>query len=372
MKKSLVIAISIALMLVFGTTAAIADTVAYDFEGSDQGWVVDTSAFYGANIKSLTPSSAQSQGGTGSIAVAVDVDEKKPLATPPYISDVINVGPSPAANLTGYTSVRAYIYVPANSVILDTNPLNMSVYVKTGTLWKYFTTNTDQTVNIDSSNFGTWVPVEINLSLAQDDTGLDGQIVTDINDVKEFGVSYSGCGVATGDGNTATADITTYVDSITYIGAAASTDITVTVQGVTLGVSITGTVDFGNVQMGSQTVSTNALVVTNTGSTAETFSLSLVNPSVWTAVNTTPGNETYVLGAIFNTGGPAIANFIAPEDSVIDLPRQCTSTVFAGNATGTFVPMGVSKDLWLLFKAPVQTSSTTQQSIRLIVSAEQS
>ena len=374
MKKNLVITGMVALMMIFSTTVAMADTVAYNYDDNTvQGWVIDTTGFYGDNIKTIVPSTDQGQDGSShSLKLEVDLDETVG-EDPDYINDSIYVLPSPPANLQGYSRVKAYIYVPTDTAILDAAPLNMGVYIKTGSDYFYWSTDADQRVNISGGdgNFDSWVPVDINFSVCQSSTGVNGQQATDINDVKEVGVSFSGCGTSDG-GGTSAADIEVYVDSITWVGAAASTDITVTVMGVSLGVSITGTVAFGDVTMGSQTISTNQLIVTNTGTAPETYSLCLVDPSVWTAVDTNPGNETYVLGAVFNAGMPGLGSFVAPEDSVLGNLRKCTGSVFAAGQTGVAVPMSVARDLWLLFRSPLTTESTTEQVIRLIVSAEAS
>jgi len=204
--------------------------------------------------------------------------------------------------------------------------------------------------------------------LCQDKTGTQGQQVTNLSQTKEIGVTFAGCGAENG-GDDPAGDVDAYMDTVTYIGASSSTDITVTVLGVTLGVTIEGAVSFTGVAQGSLTVADSALTVTNSGTVNERYSLSLVNPSAWTAVSTTPGYDTYVLDAIFNTYRPGVSEF-GSEDYVLELPRRCDGSVFAGNDPGLTVPPSAAKYLWLLLKAPGYTLVTTPQTIRLIVSAE--
>src|SRR5438874_12618462 len=77
----------------------------------------------------------------------------------------------------------------------------------------------------------------------------------------------------------------------------ATISVTVTIQN--LSVSASGPVALGTVVAGSQTVSAGASTVTNDGNVTETYSLSLTNPSSWTAVQAAPSAaEEYALLAI--------------------------------------------------------------------------
>jgi len=372
MKKNLVVAGIFALMLVLGVNKVMADTIAYDFEdGTIQGWQIDMTAFSTHNVKSLDNINFHANTGVDSMKLFTDMTEKV-VATPPYINASVFVYPggssSSTADLSAYTSVKMYVYVDPNTVILDSNPLNIGVYMQTGDGYDYFVTNANKRVNIAAGQEGTWVPVSIDFFGAQDKTGTQDMPVLGLSKVHVIGLNLSGCGVT----NPQTGTINAYLDTVTYIGASSSANITVTVQGVTLGVSITGTINFGTVQMNTTTVSSNALTVTNTGSTAETYSLSLVNPSVWTVVaGPNTGNETYAMAALFNNAQPVGITFGSlTGNSVMDSPRKCSATIFAGDLNGVGVAASATRPLWLSFASPALTSAQTAQQIKLIVSAE--
>jgi len=153
---------------------------------------------------------------------------------------------------------------------------------------------------------------------------------------------------------------------------AASTDtlaITVTVSSV-LGVNITeGTLALGSVGAGGTVASPTGVTITNTGSGInETFQISVANPSGWTASQTAAGVDTYVLNAAFDSDGAGItwnpANHALSTTAV-----SSSATKFAGDATGVAVPYNAARKLWFQFKAPTQSSVTTQQSITLTVTA---
>ncbi|MFH1784756.1 MAG: hypothetical protein ABH868_07725 [bacterium] len=337
----------------------------YDFEdGTTQGWFNDTSIDFMGNLGLPYNATDQVHRMYRSLAFPLNLDDKHDAGTPgnsidDYINDVGYVRPV-HLNLTGYNGIRCYVYIPTTANISDTKPAVGSIYVKTGDGWVWYESNYAKNITL-----GDWTEVTLNLSLAKNQAGTLNQPVSDVDDIKELGVHISGAG--DGSGTTIL-----YVDSVEYEGTSSAAIITVTVEGVTIGVSITGSYDFGLMQMGDQKVSDSPLVVTNTGTAAETYAMYLMNPPTWTAVDTNAGNETYVLGAVFNSGQPAIANFGTPDDSVLATPKQCDSAVFAGNQTGVFVPAGITRDLWLLFKAPVMTASQVEQRIRLIISAEAS
>lgn len=137
-----------------------------------------------------------------------------------------------------------------------------------------------------------------------------------------------------------------------------------------ISVSITeDTLSFGSVAAGSTTVSATGVTVTNNGSGVnETYSLSLTNPSGWTA-STTQGNETYVLNAGFSSviGG---ITWSAANHALSTTPVVSTATKFAGDQTGVSVPYNTARKLWFQFKAPNATNVGTEQSIVVTVTAQ--
>jgi hypothetical protein len=137
-----------------------------------------------------------------------------------------------------------------------------------------------------------------------------------------------------------------------------------------LSVDITETeLNLGSVNVGSTTVSSTGVTVTNTGSgIAETYSLSLVNPSDWTASQTAAGVETYVLNAAFDSDGSL--TWDVTNHALSTTPLACTTTQFAGDQTGVSVPYNETRTLWFQFLAPTATSVTTEQSITVTVTAQ--
>ncbi len=140
-----------------------------------------------------------------------------------------------------------------------------------------------------------------------------------------------------------------------------------------LSVSITeNTLALGSVVAGSATVSAAALTVTNDGSGVnETYSLSVANPSGWTASQTAAGSETYVLNAAFSNLVTGIT-WGEANDALSTAPVVSTTTRFAGDQTGAAVPRSAVRKLWFQFKAPTATTVSAEQSIVLTVTAQAS
>lgn len=128
----------------------------------------------------------------------------------------------------------------------------------------------------------------------------------------------------------------------------------------------------GSVAAGSTTVSAAGVTVTNNGSGInETYSLSLTNPSGWTASQTAPGAETYVLNSAFDADGTGIT-WLETNHALSTTPVACSATKFAADQTGLNVPYNSARKLWFQFKAPTSTSVGTQQSITVTVTAQAS
>jgi len=125
----------------------------------------------------------------------------------------------------------------------------------------------------------------------------------------------------------------------------------------------------GSVNVGTTTASPTAITVTNNGSgVAETYSLSLTNPSGWTASQTAAGSEAYVLNAAFNSDDSVTWDNAAHALSVA--PVVSTADKFAGDQTGAAVPHGAVRNLWFQFLSPTATGVTDEQSITVTVTAQ--
>jgi hypothetical protein len=152
--------------------------------------------------------------------------------------------------------------------------------------------------------------------------------------------------------------------------AAGSDSVTVKVKILSsLSVDITeSALDLGSVNVGSTTVSGSGVTVTNTGSgVAETYSLSLSNPSGWTA-GQAAGANAYVLNAAFDADGSAIS-WSAANDALTTTATTASATKFASDQTGLSVPQGAVRKLWFQFLAPTATDITTGQDITVTITA---
>ena len=160
----------------------------------------------------------------------------------------------------------------------------------------------------------------------------------------------------------------TLASGTAFAGNPATISVTVTIQN--LSVSASGPIAFGTVVAGSQTVSTSSSTVTNDGNVTETYSISLTNPSTWTAVQAAPSSaEEYALLAQFNSSAPAAGSFSYANNAISTAPLTCSGTVFAGGQTGLSVAAAATRALWFRFNAPTSTAVTTQQSITVTLTA---
>ncbi|MBI1797421.1 MAG: hypothetical protein HYR74_10265 [Candidatus Eisenbacteria bacterium] len=155
---------------------------------------------------------------------------------------------------------------------------------------------------------------------------------------------------------------------LAHAGNPATISVTVTIQ--SLSVSATGPIAFGTVVAGTQTVSGAGSTVTNDGNVIETFSLSLTNPSTWTAVQAAPSTaEDYALLAEFNSSAPAAGSFTYANHAISTASVASSATKFAGDQNGLSIAASGTRSLWFRFNAPTSTSVTTQQSITVTVTA---
>ena len=157
------------------------------------------------------------------------------------------------------------------------------------------------------------------------------------------------------------------------LAKAASTDtvaVKVTIAS-TLSVNITETeYQFGTLNAGSTTVSATGATVTNNGSGVnETYSLSLTNPSGWTASQTAAGSNTYVLNAALSNLVTGIT-WSAANHALSTTPVVCSATKFAGDQTGVSVPYNATRKLWFQFLAPTTSTVATEQAITVTVTAQ--
>ena len=134
-------------------------------------------------------------------------------------------------------------------------------------------------------------------------------------------------------------------------------------------ISVTGVpVDFGAMKIGGSAVSASAVVVKNNGSGGnQTYSLSLINPSGWTAVTTAPEVDQYRLSSAFDATGAVTWN---PTNHALTTSSQAsTATKFSGSETGTAVPYNADRHLYLKLETPSATSLSGSKTIQIVVTA---
>lgn len=127
----------------------------------------------------------------------------------------------------------------------------------------------------------------------------------------------------------------------------------------------------GSMAIGETKVSASGITVTNDGSgITETYSLSLTNPSGWTAAQA-PGSETYALSAAFSDSVSGIS-WNAANHAISTSSVAASSTKFAGDQTGANVAYNEGRKLWFKFEAPTATTVQTEQSIIVTITAQAS
>lgn len=160
--------------------------------------------------------------------------------------------------------------------------------------------------------------------------------------------------------------------SSVYAASSDSVTVKVTIT-PSISVNITeSTLALGSIAAGSTKLSATAVTVNNDGSgISETYSLSLTNPSGWTASQTAAGSETYVLNAAFDADGAGIT-WSEANHALSTTATAASLTKFAGDQTGISVPYNSVRKLWFQFKAPTATSVSAEQSIVVTVTAQAS
>lgn len=113
------------------------------------------------------------------------------------------------------------------------------------------------------------------------------------------------------------------------------------------------------------------ITVINDGQAPETFSLHLINPPHWQDSQTYVSSDNYILNAAFSQN-PENIFWDETAQALSTVPVYCTDIKFAGDQTGVGVQPGEQRSLWLQFKAPASTSITTEQEVKVIITAEYS
>jgi hypothetical protein len=160
------------------------------------------------------------------------------------------------------------------------------------------------------------------------------------------------------------------------VNAADTADITVTVTCRMLSVGVNpSSYAFGAVNESSETVASSEITVTNNGNVTEDLEVKLTDPGGWTALQSgTPGEDQYILGAIFRTSAPTTDDYDDSEDMLSTSYVESTTAIFAKDGDsddqkGFNVAASGTRNLWFYFFAPSATTVATQQSITVTVRA---
>jgi hypothetical protein len=139
------------------------------------------------------------------------------------------------------------------------------------------------------------------------------------------------------------------------------------------------TYDFGAVPIGGSSQTVTAIIVTNNGCAAETYTLRATTATPGTQwlvgadTNTAPGHNTFLVRAAFHGVQPSTgpSNQFGGED-VVNLSEQSSTGqkyTIDGSQTGAAVPAENTRNLWFFLQMPLTTSTTWQQQINAIITA---
>ena len=132
--------------------------------------------------------------------------------------------------------------------------------------------------------------------------------------------------------------------------------------------------DFGAVDIAATTISTKPIVVTNSGTVLEFFSVGVVditNTYAWTnnGASLTAGATSYAMQAKFvATGAAQPTDFTAASLNAPSVPPVAGSNKF-GQGTNKTVPDD-SQDLWLQLKMPTSVEETGVHTLVLTISGQ--
>jgi hypothetical protein len=124
---------------------------------------------------------------------------------------------------------------------------------------------------------------------------------------------------------------------------------------------------FGNIDpsISLSSVSASSIVVTNVGNVPVTVAL-------WSAVVTQPsspwslaassGTEQAVIQGLWNSTRPPGSSFV---NAILPSTTTSAGGIFAGDQSGQAVPSGATRVIWFQFWAPMSTTATNKQTLRV-------
>ncbi len=165
------------------------------------------------------------------------------------------------------------------------------------------------------------------------------------------------------------------LDSAGLSGALSPGATAVAAEAVLAVVVDSDTYDFGTFVAVQSTISARAIIVTNSGNVTQRYALRATTATAGTpwALTSNRGIDQIAVNALFHNARPGDAEFEAVASSLTDLNQTSGAGggTFAGNQTGSAVPMSTDRNLWFRLGMPLSTSTTEEQRIQIYVTAEQ-
>ncbi|MCS7185010.1 MAG: hypothetical protein NZ870_03695, partial [bacterium] len=139
---------------------------------------------------------------------------------------------------------------------------------------------------------------------------------------------------------------------------------------VVLSLSVsTGLLNFGVLSVNFSTTSHSSIDVVNNGNVPIRYALKASTNGIC-SIGETNGIDRFVLYAVFHSVRPSTSSF-SNDDAVLYFTKQASNSVFSvdGSQTGTNVPIGSIRNLWLGILTPTSTSTIDEQVIMLTILA---
>ncbi|MBI2119586.1 MAG: hypothetical protein HYT97_08170 [Elusimicrobia bacterium] len=176
-------------------------------------------------------------------------------------------------------------------------------------------------------------------------------------------------------------DVTYYVRAFTADDqtnwSAISNAATATAQGTILSITFdNNSYGFGTFNIPQSSISATAMKVTNSGTVTQRYQIKATTStanSPWSLGNAR-GNNVVVVNGLFNAARPNDVDFesVSSTLTVSNTASGNSGGAFAGDQTGTAVPVNADRNFWIRLGMPLSTTITTQQQIQIIITAEQS
>ncbi len=147
-------------------------------------------------------------------------------------------------------------------------------------------------------------------------------------------------------------------------------------QVVILSVTLTPTTyyDFGLQPTAISTNSATVITVENTGNVNEIYKMRSTNSANW-LLGSSIGYDIFVLHAAYHGSRPTVDNFGANDNKMTLTDRTSSATVFTidGSHTASNIDPFVNdiRNLWFRFDTPLATSTSVQQTINVVITAEE-